>query len=226
MAAQTLKIALLGAESTGKTRLAQDLAAHFLQQGKRVQLVAEYLREWCAREGRTPRQDEQFSIAREQARRVQDAAPCDVLIADTTALMVAVYSDYVFADTTLYPFALGHQRSFNLTLLTGLDLLWVFDGLQREGPQVQAPVDALLRQALVGAQLPFQVVYGQGHQRLENAFNAINAIKSIAFKSYSALATDQSESKFNPDGLVQWHCERCSQPDCEHRLFTALVGKK
>ncbi|MGZ5787179.1 MAG: AAA family ATPase, partial [Ramlibacter sp.] len=41
-----MKIALLGAESTGKTRLARDLAAHLCLQGKRAEAVPEVLREW------------------------------------------------------------------------------------------------------------------------------------------------------------------------------------
>jgi len=223
MATQTLKIALLGAESSGKTQLAQRLAAHYAQQGKRVQVVAEYLREWCEREGRTPRQDEQLSIAREQARRVDEAAPCDVLIADTSALMVAVYSDFVFADAALYDAALAHQRSFTVTLLTGLDLPWVADGIQRIGPHVQPPVDALIRSALQRAGQPFQVVYGSGTQRLQNAFNAIH---SVATSARPESASSQFDSKNVTAQPFYGYCERCSQPDCEHRLFTALVGKQ
>ena len=38
--------------------------------GKTVAVVAEVLRDWCDREGRTPRRDEQAAIAQEQAHRV------------------------------------------------------------------------------------------------------------------------------------------------------------
>lgn len=220
MAAQTLSIALLGAESTGKTWLSQQLAQHWRNAGKQVVLVPEYLRQWCEHAGRTPLPHEQLAIAQEQARQVEAAGPCDVLIADTTALMVAVYSDYVFADTTLYAFALHHQRSYHATLLTGLDLPWVADGLQREGPQVQAPVDALLRTALQDAELPFQTIYGSGQQRFQAALNAIGF-----------MATEQKNTtsigQFNDADVNSWPaapwCERCSQPDCEHRLFTRLL---
>lgn len=222
MATQTLKIALLGAESTGKTQLAQDLAAHWSGNGQRVLVVAEYLREWCEREGRTPNQNEQLAIAREQARRVDEAAACDVLIADTTALMVAVYSDFVFADTTLYPLALAHQRRFDSTLLTGLDLPWVFDGLQREGPQVRQPIDALLRQALQQAQRPFQVVYGSGSERLDHALAAIASILPKGGRKNLSGPNPLSSVSNEP---LSWLCERCSQADCEHRLFSALLGK-
>ncbi|CAN5478803.1 hypothetical protein BH11PSE7_BH11PSE7_00570 [soil metagenome] len=205
-----MRIALLGAESTGKTRLAQDLAAHLQAQGRSVAIVPEVLREWCDQQGRTPRQDEQFAIAQEQARRV-DAARADIVIADTTPLMIAIYSDMLFADTSLYDFALAHQRSYDLTLVTGLDLPWVADGLQRDGPHVREPVDALLRAALARAGVPYKVVYGAGPQRLENALTAMAASGAVRSQEASTWA---------------WSCDKCSDPDCEHRLFTGLLRSK
>ena len=76
--------------------LAESLAAG----GLGVAVVGEYLREFCDRERRTPRIDEQRGIAAEQARRIEAAAQRhDIVIADTSALMIAVYSDQVFGDT-------------------------------------------------------------------------------------------------------------------------------
>ena len=69
-----MKIALLGAESTGKTQLSSELAQALREQGKSVAVVPEVLREWCQREGRTPRPEEQLPIAQEQERRVDGAA--------------------------------------------------------------------------------------------------------------------------------------------------------
>jgi nicotinamide riboside kinase len=103
-----MRIALLGAESTGKTRLADDLAVHLRRRGRSVAVVPEVLREWCQREGRTPRPEEQMAIAHEQESRVDAAAATSqVVIADTTALMVAIYSAMLFEDGTLYQFALA-----------------------------------------------------------------------------------------------------------------------
>ena len=161
MAKAPVKIALLGAESTGKTQLSEDLATHLRGQGKSVIVVPEYLREWCVRENRTPRPEEQMPIAQEQERRVDiAAASADVVISDTTALMVAIYSAMLFEDGSLYRFALERQRGYDLTRLTGLDLPWVADGLQRDGPHVREPVDVLIRSALARADVPYRVVVG------------------------------------------------------------------
>ena len=112
-------ITLLGAESTGKTTLALGLAEALASRGLRVAQVTEYLREFCDREARTPRIDEQRGIAAEQTRRIADAAERhDIVIADTSALMIAVYSDQVFGDTSLYDEALAAHARSDLTLLT------------------------------------------------------------------------------------------------------------
>ena len=74
-------IAVLGAESTGKTELARALAARLQQRGITTTLVGEYLREWCEREGRTPRPDEQAAIAAKQTRRIAEAARRGVVVA-------------------------------------------------------------------------------------------------------------------------------------------------
>lgn len=213
-----MKIALLGAESTGKTELAQALVRHLHTQGRPAHLVPEVLREWCHRQGRTPQPHEQATIAHEQAQRVVSAPPGAVVVADTTPLMTAVYSDLLFADRSLYPMALAHQRSYHFTLLTGLDLPWVADGLQRDGPHVREPVDALVRAALMGAGIGFHTIYGHGNARLFNAVNAIE-IEANNYKLTGAKGTFDSKSA-TP---WRWSCDKCSDPDCEHRLFTGLL---
>ncbi|MDP9899178.1 ATP-binding protein [Variovorax ginsengisoli] len=212
-------IAILGAESTGKTDLARALAERLAQRGVAVTLVGEYLREWCEREGRTPRPDEQAAIAAEQTRRIADAASRGAVIADTTALMTAVYSDMLFDDRTLYADALRAQGGYVLTLLTALDLPWIADGLQRDGPHVREPVDALVRAALARAGVSYAVVHGQGAQRLANAWQAID--RRVQAKDSPDLArAAQAQAAW------RWSCEKCSDPACEHKLFSDLVAQR
>jgi nicotinamide riboside kinase len=201
-----LKIALLGAESTGKTTLALALAEHFQAQGRRAVAIPEALRDWCARHGRTPRPEEQLPIAQEQERRVDEAlGRGEIVIADTTALMVAIYSAMLFEDGSLLRFAFERQRGYDHTLVTGLDLPWVADGVQRDGPHVQEPVDTLVRESLQKAGVAYRVVYGSGPERLRNALAALGEWKEPA-----------------PNRPWTWICDKCSDPDCEHRLFTQL----
>jgi len=204
-----LKIALLGAESTGKTTLARELALRFSQLGRKAVAVPEALRDWCVREGRVPRPEEQMAIAQEQERRVDEAcAHADIVIADTTAVMVAIYSAMLFDDHALLRFAAERQRSYDITLVTGLDLPWVADGLQRDGPHVRAPVDAQVRELLARSGVEFRVIYGSGEERVRNALSAIDA----------SLAPRSDVRQWI------WQCDKCSDPECEHRLFARLLG--
>lgn len=208
-------IAVVGAESTGKSTLVQQLAEALRADGLVVAQRDEYLRSFCDQHGRTPRQDEQAHIAAEQTRRIAAARdarllPVDVVVADTTALMTAVYSDYIFGDPTLYPQALADHRQADLTLLMALDLPWIADGLQRDGPQVQQPVDQMLRRALLGAGIGFSVIGGVGPQRLANARAAWAAVQRRAAAGTPSQST----------GGWRHHCGRCGDPFCEQHLFS------
>lgn len=207
-----MKIALLGAESTGKTTLATQLATALRRDGHAVAIVPEVLREWCERERRTPRPEEHLAIAQEQERCVDVAtAAAQVVIADTTALMVAIWGGLLFAGDPLLRFALERQRGYDLTLLTGLDLPWVADGLQRDPAHAREPVDALVREQLARAGVAYRVVYGDGEDRLRNALAALP----------ERLAQHPAPPAAARGGW-QWTCGKCSDPDCEHRLFTSL----
>jgi len=211
-------VALLGAESTGKTSLSRALARRWREAGRDVSVVPEYLREFCDAAGRTPRVDEQAAIAAEQRRRIEAAAAAHAwVLADTTALMTAVYHRHVFGDDGLFADALAWQRGIDVTLLTGLDLPWVADGLFRDSPAIREATDALLRRELQAAGIPFQTLYGPVDIRVQQALRAIGNVLG------RPLVADRPEWA---NGRRPWVCEKCSDPDCEHRLFTDLLKQR
>jgi nicotinamide riboside kinase len=198
-------IAIVGAESTGKSTLAEQLCAALRAEGRDAAFVPEYLREFCDRVRRTPVQSEQAHIAFEQTRRIAAAAAVhDLVIADTTALMIAVYSDLVFDDASLYAEAEQAHRRSDLTLLTALDLPWEADML-RDGEHVREPVDAMVRAALQRAGSGYSVVGGSGEARLAAALTMVRRV-------------------LHPPDMVegprwQWVCERCGDVECERHLL-------
>ena len=208
--AEPLIVAVVGAESTGKTALARALAG---QLGPRATWVPEALRSWCQAQGRTPRQDEQRAIALLQTQRIADAARThDIVVADTTALMTAVYSHIVFGDASLDDLAAAAHRHCRLTLLTAIDLPWVSDGLQRDGPHVREPVDERLRQLMQTNDIGFSLVLGQGPQRLQSALDAL--------QPHLPPTTPESTEDGATRRWQAW-CERCSDPACEHASWLA-----
>ncbi|HSI59467.1 MAG TPA: ATP-binding protein [Ideonella sp.] len=217
LAAGALVFGIVGAESTGKSTLAAALAERVAQAtGLRCLAVGEVLREWCDARGRTPRVDEQATIAGEQAARIEAAARlADVVVCDTTPLMTAVYSRLVFGDRSLDASMIAWQRRCALTLLTALDLPWEPDGLQRDGPHVRGPVDAALRELLMQHRLPFTVVAGLGERRVEAALDAIAPLLRQRPAPQPGLFSRLAErDAAQPDW--RWVCEHCDLPECEH----------
>jgi len=220
-----LRVSIVGAESTGKSWLTQSLAEVFRARNLSVRTVDEVLRHWCEREGRTPQQHEQMAIAQQQALAAHpfyEQAPESWLLSDTTPLMTAVYSDLLFTDPSLYPMALANQALYDITLVTGLDLPWVADGHQRDGPQMRGPVDSLVRQALDRAGMPYRVIYGQGPRRLNNALLALG----LQAEDLTAQQTRIHGQFSINQGRSVWRCNDCSDPRCEHKLFTDLLNQR
>ena len=217
-----LRVAIVGAESTGKSALAGALADALAREfGLRCRVVDEWLRDWCDEQGRTPRADEQMEIAREHARRIDAAAAqpgVDVLLCDTTPLMVAVYSDLLFDDRAVEPVARACQATMDATLLTSLDLPWVADGLQRDGPHVRAPVDERVRARLADWGTPWSLASGSGPARLASALDALRPLlrRHARGERSSGLFSRLQDSQSGPPG-PRWVCERCDDPDCEHQ---------
>lgn len=201
-------ITLVGAESTGKSTLARALTDALAARGLDAVMVPEALREFCDRAGRTPRCEEQAGIAAEQTRRIQEAASRHaVVLADTSALMVAVYSDYIFDDRSLYgPAERDHRDLSAMTLLTALDLPWVADGVIRDGEHVREPVDARLRQALARMRVPYAVVAGQGERRLEAA---------LAMVAHHLSTPPGGRRSRAGQNAWRWICDHCSDGECE-----------
>ena len=125
--------------------------------------------------------------------------------------------------------ALAHQPGLSLAdetlpssqhifaLLMGLDL----PGSQGAERSEQARIDARLREQLQALDLPFRVVYGTGPDRLTNALLALGL--SVPD---SEIRETREAAQFDLNrGRTPWSCEKCSDPDCEHRLFTGLLRK-
>lgn len=144
-------------------------------------------------------------LANTLAARLQEHA---VAVADGTLLGAAVMREWENGDRSLHAEAWQAQRSYAHTLLMGLDLPSPAD-LDPASLWRRERIDDLLRAALVDAGIPFAVVHGQGHERLGNALRALG------------LAAPE-----RPRRIAPRDCDKCSDPACEHRLFTDLLSQR
>ncbi|MEO5659220.1 MAG: hypothetical protein ABIQ90_05395 [Polaromonas sp.] len=83
-------------------------------------------------------------------------------------------------------------------------------------------VDRSIRAALADAGLSFRVLYGVFDERLAQA---LLAIESLLPRARPKLRQTAVSAKAKPQPWV-WMCDNCSDPQCEHRLLTALLAQR
>jgi hypothetical protein len=105
--------------------------------------------------------------------------------------------------------AIQALRSEDLVLLCGLDLT--------SSDKKLLNLDQEIRTLLLTKGIGFQVVHGQGSQRLQNALFCL-----------ANQAPQWADSLRRLDIPARWTgpCETCGDGLCEHRLFTQLVSNK
>ncbi|WP_307721747.1 ATP-binding protein [Massilia horti] len=166
------RIAILGAESSGKSTLAEALAKRY-----GTLWVPEYLREFVEMHGRTPHEHDQLFIARTQQER-EDALALRArrfLFCDTAPLMTAVYSRFYWGrlEERLAAFEQAHDYAW--TLVAAPDLPWEPDGLQRDSDEVRQAVHHRLLQTLDERGIPFVLVTGSLQQRVRQVESLLGA---------------------------------------------------
>jgi NadR type nicotinamide-nucleotide adenylyltransferase len=161
---QVERIAVLGAESSGKSTLCEALARHY-----RTLWVPEYLREFVDTRGRVPFESDQYPIAcTQRAREDQAAARAGrFLFCDTTPLMTALYSRQYWDRVDPQLARLDSRHDYARTLVTAPDSPWEPDGLQRESEEVRQKVHRMLLETLQARAIPFVLLEGSLEQRLQ-----------------------------------------------------------
>ena len=109
-----------------------------------------------------------------------------------------------------------------ITLLTGLD--WPCPPAEQENREQR---DAELRRQLQASGTPYRVVYGSTARRLTTAMAAAQALQAPTQSTAASSPFDGAggRDEVNDQGPLKmrsWGCEKCSDPVCEHRLFTSL----
>jgi nicotinamide mononucleotide transporter len=174
-AARIRRIAVFGPESTGKTRLAEKLAAHF---GEPV--VPEYARQfWDERGGITL---EDIPAIAQQQSALEDAAIKQakrVVFCDTEALTTVLWSDLLYRGCPPEVRVLAERRArrYDLYLLTNTDVPFEPDP-QRIFPDEPGRTRCmtLWREALVFRMRPFVEIRGTWEEREKIAIAAVEKL--------------------------------------------------
>jgi HTH-type transcriptional regulator, transcriptional repressor of NAD biosynthesis genes len=179
--ARVKRVAIVGAESTGKTTLAQNLAQHF-----HTVWVPEYGREYTevtvgpdAVFGYQWKTEEFVHIARRQIE-IEDQLADQanrVLICDTDALATAIWHERYLGSRSPEVEEIACARHYHLYLLTDVDIAFVQDGI-RDGEHRRGWMTERFRQELEARHLPWLLLQGSHAQRFRTAVTAIERLIS------------------------------------------------
>jgi nicotinamide riboside kinase len=182
-----IKIALVGPESTGKTTLAKQLAAHF-DTVWAPEFAREYLQNKLDETGQTCEPEDLLPIAIGQVKLENDSllTANELLFCDTNVMVTKVFSEmyYNYCDPALDKAARKHK--YDLIFLTDVDVPWEKDDL-RDKPTDREETFTIFKNALIENNKPFITLSGASESRLEKAIISINNLmkaKSMGFSSY------------------------------------------
>lgn len=163
---RSLRVAILGAESSGKSTLAEALARRY-----QTVWVPEFLREFVVTRQRVPVESEQYLIARTQVEREREAdtRAATYLFCDTSPLMTVLYSRSCFGEADAALEALCARHVYDFTLVTAPDFPWVADGIQRESDAVRQRIHQELMADLRQRGIAYTLLAGALESRLEQA---------------------------------------------------------
>lgn len=173
------RVAIVGAESTGKTTLAQELAQHF-----KTVWVPEYGREYTevsvGREAFFQYQwrDEEFIHIAEKQIELEDRLAKTanrVLICDTDVLATCIWQQRYMGHVSPEVEKIAGQQHYSLYLLTDCDIPFMQDGL-RDGEHLRQWMTQRFRDEFARRQLPWILIYGSHEQRLRFAIDGIEKV--------------------------------------------------
>ena len=165
-----IKIAIIGAESTGKSTLVKELAAHF-----NTTYVEEYAREYFNTHNIDDYSIEVFDHI--YSRQIENEnekmkSAHRFLFCDTTLITGKIWSEEVFGKTAEFITEHLPKNNYDLYLVTENDLPWIADG-QRKNPHNRNELQIKNIELLKELNATYEIVSGLQEQRLVNAVSLI-----------------------------------------------------
>ena len=168
------KIVIIGPESTGKSTLCKELAAHY-----KTVWCPEYARRYLEERGSKYTYGNLLEIAQGQQRLedelLKEAVPPFYFI-DTNQYVMKVWCEVVFEDCHSWIIKQIAERRYDYYLLCDVDLPWIADGL-REYPDLaqRQRLFKMYQDILVNDGTPWALISGHPSERLQQAVSALEA---------------------------------------------------
>lgn len=168
------RIVIIGPESTGKSTLCRQLAAHY-----QTAWCPEFAREYLLEKGLPYTYKDLNNIACGQIKLEQTKAPeakNNVYFIDTDMYVMKVWYEVAFGACPTWILKTIAKTHCDLYLLCNIDLPWIKDEL-REYPDlaVRQKLAKMYRDIMINSGVPWAEISGANGQRLQMAINSIDA---------------------------------------------------
>ena len=165
-----IRIAITGPESTGKSTLSRQLAAHF-----KTAWVPEFARDYIAQLEREYSEEDLLEIARGQLDsedKMMNQAN-QMIFCDTELTVIKIWSEYKFKRVHPWILSKYNEVDYDLYLLTDVDLPWKYDP-QRENPEKGSFFFDWFKKTLHEKKANYEVIKGNEVERLKNAIRIVD----------------------------------------------------
>ena len=165
------KIVIIGPESTGKSTLCEQLAAHF-----NTSWCPEFARKYLTEHGTDYSYDNLLTIAKGQWKLEEQyaAGTKNLLFIDTDQYVMKVWCEFVFNRCHNWILNRIADQQPSLYLLANIDLPWVKDEMREypnEGPRKE--LYHIYKDILVNQHIPWVEIRGNYEERLELAISSV-----------------------------------------------------
>ncbi|MRG46462.1 AAA family ATPase [Chitinophaga sp. SYP-B3965] len=168
------KIVVIGPESTGKSTLSSQLAAHY-----KTLWVPEFARDYLMQLNRPYEQEDLLRMAEGQLI-TEDAAAVkanELLICDTDLQVIKVWSEAKYGDCDPRILEMIASRKYDLYLLTYIDIAWEDDPLREHPkPEERQYFYQIYRDIVMNSGLPWADIRGGYEERLQTAIEAVTSL--------------------------------------------------
>lgn len=167
------RIVITGAESTGKSTLAQALSSHYGEPytGEFVRSYVEQLHGDLQQHDLEPIAEGQLALEDSSLANAQQ-----FVIHDTNILSSIIYANYYFDTVLDWVNDRFLERDYSLYLLCMPDIPWEADTGQRESPEARATLHELFKDSLDILKIPYVEISGTEEARMLQAVQAIDAV--------------------------------------------------
>jgi nicotinamide riboside kinase len=170
MADRTTKIVITGAESTGKSTLAESLATHF-----QTIWIPEFSRSFVENLHRNYTYSDIEIIARHQISAQQNIDPkIELIFFDTWLIITKVWFEFVFGKSPVWLHESILQSKIDLFLVCNIDIPWIPDPVRENGGENRQILHNIYIEQIKIYNFNFQLVNGIGEERLKNALKIVN----------------------------------------------------